>query len=55
MKNINLYIPKEKELNFAKNLLKDPATMTYNKGYDLDLPGYDKDTGTITHLSLIHI
>lgn len=49
MKNIKLYIPKEKELDFAKNLLKDPATMAYNKGYDLDFPGYDKETGTISH------
>ncbi|MCW6700744.1 GNAT family N-acetyltransferase [Anaerococcus sp. NML200537] len=47
MKNINLCIPKEKELDFAKNLLKDPATMAYNKGYDLDFPGYNKETGTI--------
>lgn len=49
MKNIKLYIPKEKELDFAKNLLKDSATMAYNKGYDLDFPCYDKETGTITH------
>ncbi|MCW6678625.1 hypothetical protein NH286_05580 [Anaerococcus sp. NML200574] len=32
MKNINLYIPKERELDFAKNLLKDPATMAYKIG-----------------------
>lgn len=32
MKNINLCIPKEKELDFAKNLLKDPATMAYKIG-----------------------
>ena len=49
MKNINLYIPRESELDFAKNLLKDSKTMDYNKGYDLDFPGYDKETGTITH------
>lgn len=49
MKNIKLYQPKEKELDFAKNLLKDSKTMAYNKGYDLDFPGYDKETGTITH------
>nr|WP_072536368.1 GNAT family N-acetyltransferase [Anaerococcus mediterraneensis] len=49
MKNIKLYIPKENELDFAKNLLKDPATMAYNRGYDLSFPGYDKATGTITH------
>lgn len=49
MKNIKLYIPKESELDFAKNLLSDPATMAYNKGYDLPFPGYDKDTGTITY------
>ena len=49
MKNIKLYTPKEYELDFAKNLLNDPATMAYNKGYDLDFHGYDKETGTITH------
>lgn len=48
MKNIKLYIPKENELDFAKNILNDPATMAYNKGYDF-FPGYDKETGTITH------
>lgn len=49
MKNIKLYQPKENELDFAKNILKDPATMAYNKGYDVNFPSYDKDTGTITH------
>lgn len=49
MKNIKLYPPKENELDFAKNLLKDPATMAYNRGYDVNFPGYDKDTGTITY------
>lgn len=49
MKNIKLYLPKENELDFAKNILNDPATMAYNKGYDLPFPSYDKATGTITH------
>lgn len=49
MKPIILYTPKENELDFVKNLLNDPATMAYNKGYDLPFPGYDKETGTITH------
>lgn len=49
MKNIKLYIPKENELDFAKNILSDPTTMAYNRGYDLPFPGYDKETGTITH------
>lgn len=49
MKKIKLYIPQKYELDFAKNLLKDPATMAYNKGYDLDFPGYDKESGTITY------
>lgn len=48
MKKIKLYTPKENELEFAKAILADSATMAYNKGYDLDFPGYDKDTGTIT-------
>ena len=49
MKPIILYIPKENELDFAKNILSDTATMAYNRGYDLPFPGYDKKTGTITH------
>ena len=49
MKNIKLYIPKENELDFAKTILADPATMAYNKGYDINFPGYNKETGTITH------
>lgn len=49
MKNIKLYIPKENELDFAKNILKDPDTMAYNKGYDIKIPGYDKKTGCISH------
>lgn len=48
MKNIKLYTPKENELDFAKTILADPATMAYNKGYDLNFPGYDKERGTIT-------
>ena len=48
MKNIKLYIPKENELYFAKTILADPATMAYNKGYDITFSGYDKETGTIT-------
>lgn len=49
MKNIKLYIPQKNELDFAKNILSDPATMAYNKGYDLAFPGYDKETGCISH------
>ncbi|WP_311486916.1 GNAT family N-acetyltransferase [uncultured Anaerococcus sp.] len=49
MKPIILYIPKENELDFAKNLLNDPATMAYNRGYDLPFAGYDKETGCISH------
>ena len=49
MKPIILYTPKENELDFAKNILSDPATMAYNRGYNLPFSGYDKETGTITH------
>lgn len=28
-------------------LLADPATMSYNRGYDLDFAGYDRETGCI--------
>ncbi len=28
--------------------MKDPKTMSYNSGFDLELRGYNKNTGTIT-------
>ena len=47
LKKIYLKVPKIDELYYRKEWLKDEKTMSYNAGYDMDLKGYDKETGTI--------
>lgn len=42
-----LHIPAFEELWYRQRLLQDPATMSYNKGYDLNFSGYDQNTGCI--------
>ena len=44
---VYLHVPEYDELDYYENLLKDPKTMCYNAGYNLDLEGYDKNTGCI--------
>lgn len=44
---IELYIPRLEDLWFRQELLSDPATMSYNRGYELDMPTYHNDTGCI--------
>ena len=46
-KRLHLHIPTLSEMAYRKRLQSDPATMSYNAGYDLDLPGYHNDTGCI--------
>lgn len=48
MEKIYLKIPNIDELHFRKEWMEDPKTMSYNKGFDMDLKGYNKETGTIT-------
>jgi RimJ/RimL family protein N-acetyltransferase len=48
MPNTYLKVPNTKELHYRQEWMKDPRTMEYNKGFDIDLKGYDKETGTIT-------
>ena len=48
MTNIYLKVPNINELHYRQKWMKDPKTMDYNKGYDINLKGYDKETGTIT-------
>ncbi len=45
--NIELYVSKFEELEYRQTILMQPETMSYNKGYDLDIPSYHKDTGCI--------
>jgi len=42
-----LHIPSFDELYYRKKILCDPDTMNYNKGYDLKLRGYNRETGCI--------
>ena len=44
---LKLYVPQYGDLWYRQQLLNDPATMDYNKGYDLDFRGYHKDNGCI--------
>ena len=42
-----LKVPTKEEVFYRQKWLKNPQTMSYNAGYDLDLKGYNKNTGTI--------
>lgn len=42
-----LYKPKPTELNYRKHLLQENDTMEYNAGYDMNIKGYDYETGII--------
>ena len=48
MSNIYLKVPSIDELYYRQEWMKDSKTMSYNAGFDVDLKGYDKKTGTIT-------
>lgn len=48
MTNVYLKVPNVDELHYRQEWMKDQKTMNYNAGYDMDLKGYDKETGTIT-------
>lgn len=47
MARIYLKVPTIEELNYRQDWMQDPKTMSYNAGFDMDLKGYDKNTGTI--------
>lgn len=47
-KTVYLKVPNIDELHYRQNWMQDHKTMSYNAGYDMDLKGYDKETGTIT-------
>lgn len=44
--DLDLYVPALADLWFRQKMLSDPASMSYNAGYD-PWPGYHKDTGCI--------
>jgi len=45
--NLTLHVPRLDELSYRQKLMADPETMRYNSGYDMDFPGYHRDTGCI--------
>ncbi len=44
---IRLHVPALQELWYRERLMSDPATMSYNRGYDLPFEGYDPQTGCL--------
>ncbi len=47
IETLKLHIPEYNELWYRQKIMQDPDTMSYNKGYDMDFDGYDKETGCI--------
>lgn len=47
MTNIFLKVPNINELHYRQIWMQDCKTMSYNAGFNLDIQGYDKNTGTI--------
>ncbi len=44
---LELYIPQLEDLWFEQKMLADPATMYYNKDWDVTYEGYHRDTGCV--------
>ncbi len=42
-----LHVPSLEELWYRQQILSDPETMSYNRGYQLNFKGYHNDTGCI--------
>ncbi len=48
MNNIYLKVPTIEDLKYRQLWMMDSITMSYNAGFDINLKGYDKNTGTIS-------
>ena len=48
VKRVFLVVPSKDDLKYRKMWMNDPKTMSYNAGFELDLKGYNKETGTIS-------
>ena len=48
MKKVYLNVPSKEDLHYRQEWMNDPKTMNYNAGFDMNLKGYDKVTGTIS-------
>ncbi len=47
MKKVYFQVPTINDLRYRRKWLSDAKTMAYNAGLELDIHGYDKNTGTI--------
>lgn len=47
LETVHLHIPSLDELRYRQKIMQDPATMAYNKGYDIESDNYDRETGCI--------
>lgn len=48
MVKVYLKTPSLEELSYRKKWMRDPKTMEYNAGANVNIKGYDYETGTIT-------
>lgn len=48
MKKVFLNVPNIDDFHYRQEWMSNAKTMSYNAGYDLNLKGYDKRTGTIS-------
>ena len=48
MDRLYLHVPDVDEMWYRRRIMLDPQTMSYNRGYELDIEGYDRQTGCIS-------
>ena len=48
MVNVFLKVPRKDQLFYRQDWMNDPETMEYNAGYDMELKGYERQSGTIS-------
>lgn len=48
MSKIYLKIPSIEDMHYRQDWMKNSKTMSYNAGYNINLKGYNKETGTIS-------
>ena len=48
MVNVFLKVPRKNQLFYRQDWMNDPETMEYNADYDMELKGYERQSGTIS-------
>lgn len=48
MNKVYLKVPSKDDLHYRQTWMNDPKTMDYNAGFDVEIKGYDKQSGTIS-------